>query len=67
MYSLPSVLPIEKLNRILDALLGSNDVINRWWVSPNKAFNDNTPFDTYQDHPEQVTKYLFDQIGTPYS
>lgn len=35
----------EKLKPVLMALLGSEDLIERWWTSPNKAFDNKPPRD----------------------
>lgn len=60
------IVSIEKLNRVLLSLLGSNDLVNRWWASPNKAFNNQKPRDVYIDSPETVSKYIFDQLEAPH-
>ena len=36
---------VQYLNRILFGLLGSQDLVDRWWASPNKAFNGLCPRD----------------------
>jgi hypothetical protein len=36
-----------EINRYLHAMLGRVDMIDLWWDSPNKAFNDKTPNDVY--------------------
>lgn len=35
----------EKLNPILMGLLGSQELVDRWWTSPNKAFDNKPPCD----------------------
>lgn len=53
---------IDKLNRILLALLGKEEYVNQWWSSKNKAFDMRTPLDVYIDDPYKVSKYIIDQI-----
>lgn len=48
----------EKCNKILLALLGSPELVTKWWLSPNKAFDMQTP----QSQPlEKVYDYLINQ------
>ena len=47
------------LNKLVNDLLGcSEELVVRWWLSPNKAFNNETPFSTYLSSPEKVRGYL---------
>lgn len=34
---------LDKINVILLSLLGSKDLVNKWWSSPNKHFKGQTP------------------------
>jgi uncharacterized protein (DUF2384 family) len=59
MYKYPQYM---LLNRHLFALLGSYDLVNRWYESPNRAFNDQQPIDlitTSEETRKQVYKYVF--------
>ena len=40
---------------MLMAMLGSDKLVNQWWNSPNKAFDNKRPVDVDQD---EVRKYL---------
>lgn len=33
----------EKLNPLLRGLLGSEELVTKWWQSPNKAFDNKPP------------------------
>lgn len=51
----------EKINILLMALLGSETLVDKWWKSPNKAFDLKTPDEIYQqpDGPNLVFKYVY--------
>lgn len=52
------------LNKLVNDLLGcSEELVVRWWNSPNRAFNNETPFDTYLVSPEKVRDYLLSYLG----
>jgi hypothetical protein len=42
-------------NSMLMAMLGSDELVSRWWVSPNKAFDNKCPVDVDQ---QIVVEYL---------
>lgn len=46
------------LNKSLLALLGSEDLVNRWWVSPNKAFGGETPVSAFAKNKKDVVTYV---------
>lgn len=48
----------RKLNIILFAMLGSDDLVNRWWESPNLAFENKTPNQMYDEDEQQVIDYV---------
>jgi hypothetical protein len=58
----------EKVNMILKALLGSDEAIAQWWISPNKAFNYELPDDLWHTPSGQnrVYSYLLDQMEAPH-
>ena len=54
----------NKLNSILFSLLGSDELVERWWESPNKAFDMMTPDEMLDLNPDYVVKYLLDQLSS---
>lgn len=48
----------EQINRALLTLLGSQELANKWWNSPNSAFNREIPRDVYQKDKKEVIAYL---------
>lgn len=61
---------VEKMkrysNNILSALVGEA-LVEQWWQSPNKAFEDKTPNAQWDDDPNVVFQYLLNQIDPGYS
>ena len=57
----------DKYNRILYALLGSNELVQKWWASPNKAFDDITPSEMWNRDKNRVKNYLLAQLNGDYS
>jgi hypothetical protein len=58
------------LNKYLYTLLGRQELIDSWWHSPNKAFENKTPDEVYQsgeEGREKVAKYILGFIGAGYS
>ena len=53
----------EKYDKLLMALLGKEALVEKWWVSKNKAFDMKTPLEMYAEDPNRVDKYLKDQFG----
>ena len=56
----------DKYNRILYALLGSNELVQKWWSSPNRAFDDMTPSEMLNRDKDRVKKYLLGQLSGEY-
>ena len=56
----------DKYNRILYALLGSEELVQKWWVSPNKAFDEMTPIEMWNRDKDRVKKYLLAQLSGEY-
>jgi len=58
----------EKANEILKALLGSDELVYRWWNSPNRAFDGEIPDDLWNtsDGRKRVYKYIVNQLEAPY-
>lgn len=48
----------HELNDLLYSLLGSEDLVSRWWHSPNKNWNGETPYSVWSRNPEDVEKYI---------
>ena len=57
----------DKYNRILHALLGSNELVQKWWSSPNRAFDDVTPSEMWDRDKDRVKNYLLAQLNGDYS
>lgn len=57
----------NRLNSILFACLGSDELVDKWWDSPNKAFDMITPNEMLDLNPDYVVKYLLDQVCGGYS
>ena len=57
----------DKYNRILHALLGSNELVQKWWSSPTRAFDDMTPSEMWDRDKDRVKNYLLGQLNGDYS
>lgn len=55
----------EKCNVILKSTVGEH-LIERWWNSSNKGFNDQKPIDVWETNHEKVYTYLRKQLGGEY-
>jgi len=47
----------RQCNEMLEGLVGKDNV-DKWWASPNKAFDDQTPFVQFELEPHIVRDYL---------
>jgi uncharacterized protein (DUF2384 family) len=57
-----------KINQILLSLLGSQELVQKWWSSPNKAFDNEIPDDLYHsDMHNVVVKYILAMSAGDYS
>ncbi len=56
----------DKYNRILHALLGSQELVQKWWASPNKAFDEMTPYEMLDRDKDRVKNYLLAQLSGEY-
>jgi len=56
----------DKYDRILHALLGSNELVQKWWASPNRAFDGMTPIEMLNRDEARVKKYLLAQLSGEY-
>ena len=51
----------QTLNNLLYTILGSNDLVERWWHSPNQAFDNMMPKDVYYQDPQgrqEISDYI---------
>ncbi len=48
----------ERLNYLLLCAMGNKELVDRWWQSPNLAFDSNTPEKIYTDDPKRVEDYI---------
>jgi len=56
----------DKYDRILYALLGSNELVQKWWSSSNKEFDEMTPIEMWDRDKDRVKKYLLAQLSGEY-
>jgi hypothetical protein len=48
----------NNLDDMLLAVLGSNELVNKWWSSPNRMFGYDTPEQAFRDRPNNVVMYI---------
>lgn len=48
----------QRCDALLNAMLGSSELVDNWWNSPNKAFNGETPDVVFVLEPMKVYRYL---------
>jgi hypothetical protein len=53
----------SKYDRLLMALLGKEALVERWWVSKNKAFDMKTPLEMYAEDVNRVDQYIKGQFS----
>jgi len=56
---------IERCNIILTSLIGES-LIEKWWDSPNKAFQMMTPKEQWNIDQKIVMSYLYGQLNGDY-
>lgn len=57
----------EQCDTILLSLFPNQpELIERWWSSPNKAFDMCTPLQMLEEDSLRVVKYLWNQLSAPY-
>jgi hypothetical protein len=56
----------DKYDRILYSLLGSDELVQKWWISPNKAFDEMTPYEMLDRDKDRVKNYLLAQLSGEY-
>jgi hypothetical protein len=57
----------NRLNIILLSLLGSDELVNKWWSSPNKHWDMRTPEEVFEEDTNSVIDYLAGQLNGDYS
>jgi hypothetical protein len=58
----------QTMNEILLSLLGSQELVERWWATPNKAFDGEIPDDLlHTPRKIEVYKYIMAQVSSHYS
>lgn len=48
---------VRECDRLLEAMVGK-DLVGRWWMSPNRAFDGRTPAEVFKEDPRSVYEYL---------
>jgi hypothetical protein len=48
----------ENANHILKSIIGSNELVDAWWKSPNYFFNFETPESIWESNAKAVYDYL---------
>jgi hypothetical protein len=56
----------DKYDRILYSLLGSQELVQKWWSSSNKAFDEMTPIEMLNRDEARVKNYLLAQLSGEY-
>ena len=56
----------DKYDRILYSLLGSDELVQKWWSSSNKAFDDISPIEMWDRDKDRVEKYLLALLSGEY-
>jgi uncharacterized protein (DUF2384 family) len=58
----------NKINIILKSLFGSDELVERWWNSPNKAFDEEIPDDLWHtsEGRKRVYTYVLNQLEAPH-
>ena len=61
----------SRVDMHLCAMLGSYELVDKWWNSPNRAFAMSTPdqiWQTGEDGQKEVAAYVYNHsLGAPYS
>lgn len=58
----------ERCDIILASLFPDQPLlIEKWWTSPNKAFDLSTPSRMFEQDESRVVKYLYGQLNSDYS
>lgn len=57
----------KAMDAILMALVGSQELVDRWWSIPNRAFEGKTPLEALAIDHRDVVEYLLSQTTGDYS
>ena len=57
----------HKINIILLSLLGRQELVDKWWCSPNKRWEMKTPEEVFELDPRSVVSYIAGQLNGDYS
>ena len=49
----------ETCDRLLASMLGSWELVDKWWNSPNKGFDNETPISVFETDKSKVINYIF--------
>jgi len=52
----------QKLNEVLLSLLGSQNMVDAWWKSPNASMNFQVPEKLIETAPEKVSEFVLQHI-----
>jgi len=52
----------EAIDRALLSLIGTEDLVEAWWKSPNKAFDGKTPTEVWTRDKDSVRMYIIKQM-----
>lgn len=52
----------ERLDRLLMALVGTEELVEKWWNSPNLAFKGQYPIKVFDNDPNKVINYILTQF-----
>lgn len=52
----------DACSKALLAMLGDQITVQRWWASPNRAFNGKTPWEQYRLDQQQVANYILQHL-----
>jgi len=55
-----------KLDQVLKAMLGSDELVRRWWTVPNRAVNNQTPLDVFDIKTDTVVSYILGHASGDY-
>lgn len=53
---------LPNLFMALKAMLGSDQLVERWWDSPNRAFNMLSAREAFEQNKMQVVKYVLNYL-----
>ena len=53
----------KEINCLLLPILGSDELVEEWWASPNLAFDSQSPKELLATHPEEVLNYVYGQYS----